>query len=162
LNSWSCGIKKYGVVAHLQWHKHLTGFNNGLHTCSKVVRGGHRDGKTNNGSLISLIFLFRKVMMPIKTKTKRSWFVSESRPRLSIAYRACHWTKGSQLQRRQRKMHLWAIKIHSTTAFRGETKPSAPCLYILRLVKEHCGVWNTYFAGKIHGHFSTSFFLLCY
>jgi hypothetical protein len=53
-------------------------------------------------------------------------------------------------------------KIRSTTSFGGEVKPSATCRKILRHVKDPCGVWKRYFVGKIHVHFSPSFFLLRY
>jgi hypothetical protein len=44
---------------------------------------------------------------------------------------------------------LRSITIRSTTYFRGEVKPSAPCREILWYVKDPCRVWQRYFAGKI-------------
>jgi hypothetical protein len=35
---------------------------------------------------------------------------------------------------------LRATKINSITSFRGDVKPLAPCLKILRHVKEICGI----------------------
>jgi hypothetical protein len=35
---------------------------------------------------------------------------------------------------------LRVIKIHSTTSFRGEVKPSAPCRLMLWHEKEPCGI----------------------
>jgi hypothetical protein len=54
---------------------------------------------------------------------------------------------------------LWAIKIHSMTAFIGEVKQLAPCHKILQHVKDPCGGWQRYFPGKINRHFSLSFSL---
>jgi hypothetical protein len=55
---------------------------------------------------------------------------------------------------------LRAVIIRSTTSFGKEVKPSAPCRKILRRVKDPCGVWQRYFAGKVSGDFSLSKFLL--
>jgi hypothetical protein len=53
----------------------------------------------------------------------------------------------------------WTVKDDKNPSyFRGEVKPSSLCRKILRHVKDPCGVWQKYFAGKINGCFSPSFF----
>jgi hypothetical protein len=47
---------------------------------------------------------------------------------------------------------LRAIQIHSTSSFKGEVNPSAPCRKILRHVKELYRYERRYFIDKIH-HF---------
>jgi hypothetical protein len=79
------------------------------------------------------------------------------RSRWFSGYRACHLTQGSQVQTQPRTMDfLRAIKTHSTTSFWRELKPSALCCKILWHVKDPCGVWQRYFAGKINEYFSLS------
>jgi hypothetical protein len=43
---------------------------------------------------------------------------------------------------------LRAIKIRSTTSFKGEVKPSVPCHKILQHVEDHCINEIGYFIGK--------------
>jgi hypothetical protein len=47
---------------------------------------------------------------------------------------------------------LTAIKIHSTTSFGGELKPSVPCRKNLRHVKDSYSM-KEILVGKINGHF---------
>jgi hypothetical protein len=56
---------------------------------------------------------------------------------------------------------LRAIKIRSTTSFGGEVKPAVECRKVLQHVKDPCSK-EQILVGKIHGHFSPKFNLLCY
>jgi hypothetical protein len=52
-------------------------------------------------------------------------------------YRACHFTQGSRVQSRQRRMDfLRAMKIRSMTLSGGEVRPLAPCRRFLGNVIE--------------------------
>jgi hypothetical protein len=46
-----------------------------------------------------------------------------------------HWTQGSVVQTRQRTMDFKGDKVHSTSSFGAEVKPSVPCRKILWHVK---------------------------
>jgi hypothetical protein len=52
---------------------------------------------------------------------------------------------------------LMTIKIRSTIFFGGEVKPSSPCRKVSRRGKDPYSMKET-LVGKIHGHFSPSFF----
>jgi hypothetical protein len=51
---------------------------------------------------------------------------------------------------------LMAIKIHSTTFFKGDVKPMVPCHKILWHIKNPYSM-REILEGKIHGHFSSFF-----
>jgi hypothetical protein len=48
----------------------------------------------------------------------------------------CHWTQGSRFKQGAGRWIFKGDKIHSTTSFRGEVKPWAPCRKILKYVKD--------------------------
>jgi hypothetical protein len=56
---------------------------------------------------------------------------------------------------------LRAIKVCSTTSFRGEVKLAVPCRKILQHVKDPCSM-KEILTGYIHGHFLQNFFMLHY
>jgi hypothetical protein len=53
----------------------------------------------------------------------------------------------------------WTLRAIKITSFGEEVKPSTPCRNILRHVKDLYSM-KEILVGKIHGHFSPSFFLL--
>jgi hypothetical protein len=64
------------------------------------------------------------------------------------------WLVGSNVP--EDDQFLRAIKIHSTTSFRGEVKAAISCCKILRPVKDPYSTKET-LVDKILGHFSPSF-----
>jgi hypothetical protein len=160
---WRCCViqsKNYSMFLRLYWSGDIC--------TTSQTRVFSADQNILQSSAICYVFImlyvfkvnFRAKWTSVLTNTES--LELRRRPWWSSGYRVCHWTQSSQVQSGWVRWIFKSNKNPYHDFLRREVEPLAPCHMILRHVKEPCGVWKRYFAGKIDGHLSPSFFLIRY